>query len=97
MAEMTKKALNKIKAAAFTEFKQGFSEEEFRNLFAGGKNVVTAWRITEGTKSKIVITQYDTQPAVDTVAELQKYKMLLDTGVITEEEFAAKKKQLLGI
>ena len=29
MAEMTKKALNKIKAAAFTEFKQGFSEEEF--------------------------------------------------------------------
>lgn len=41
MAEMTKKALNKIKAAAFTEFKQGFSEEEFRNLFAGGKNVVT--------------------------------------------------------
>ena len=36
-------------------------------------------------------------PAVDTVAELQKYKMLLDTGVITEEEFAAKKKQLLGI
>ena len=36
-------------------------------------------------------------PAVDTVAELQKYKMLVDTGVITEEEFAAKKKQLLGI
>ena len=36
-------------------------------------------------------------PVVDTVAELQKYKMLLDTGVITEEEFAAKKKQLLGI
>ena len=35
--------------------------------------------------------------AVDTVAELQKYKMLVDTGVITEEEFAAKKKQLLGI
>ena len=36
-------------------------------------------------------------PVVDTVAELQKYKMLVDTGVITEEEFAAKKKQLLGI
>lgn len=53
MAEMTKKALNKIKAAAFTEFKQGFSEEEFRNLFAGGKNVVTAWRITEGTKARL--------------------------------------------
>lgn len=33
MAEMTKKALNKIKAAAFTEFKQGFSEEEM-SVFA---------------------------------------------------------------
>ena len=69
MAEMTKKALNKIKAAAFTEFKQGFSEEELRNLFAGGKNVVTAWRITEGTKNKIVITQYDTQINTNTLQQ----------------------------
>ena len=29
--------------------------------------------------------------------ELKKYKELLDTGVITEEEFSAKKKQILGI
>ena len=29
--------------------------------------------------------------------ELKKYKELLDSGVITEEEFAAKKKQLLGL
>lgn len=36
-------------------------------------------------------------PAADAVTELQRYKMLLDTGVITEEEFSAKKKQLLGI
>lgn len=34
---------------------------------------------------------------VDTVAEIQKYKALLDAGVLTEDEFAAKKKQLLGI
>ena len=33
----------------------------------------------------------------DTVAEIKKYKELLDAGVLTEEEFAAKKKQLLGI
>ena len=32
MAEMTKKALNKIKAAAFTEFKQGFSEEDMLGI-----------------------------------------------------------------
>ncbi len=29
--------------------------------------------------------------------ELKKYKELLDSGVISEEEFAAKKKQLLGL
>ncbi|MGO9498177.1 MAG: SHOCT domain-containing protein [Solirubrobacteraceae bacterium] len=33
----------------------------------------------------------------DEVAELQKYAALKEQGVITEEEFAAKKKQILGI
>ena len=41
------------------------------------------------------------QPAVtlptDAVSEIQKYKALLDAGVLTEEEFSAKKRQLLGI
>lgn len=35
--------------------------------------------------------------AADPVAEIQKYKSLLDAGVITEEEFTAKKRQLMGI
>lgn len=35
--------------------------------------------------------------AADPVAEIQKYKALLDSGAITEEEFAAKKRQLMGI
>ena len=36
-------------------------------------------------------------PIADPVAEIQKYKGLLDSGAITEEEFSAKKRQLLGI
>jgi len=36
-------------------------------------------------------------PAGDAVAEIKKYKELLDAGIITEEEFSAKKRQLLGI
>lgn len=36
-------------------------------------------------------------PAADPVAEIQKYKALLDSGIITEEEFTAKKRQLMGI
>ena len=34
---------------------------------------------------------------VDAVAEIKRYKDLLEQGLITEEEFTAKKKQLLGI
>ena len=36
-------------------------------------------------------------PAVDAVTEIKKYKELLDAGIITDEEFAAKKRQLMGI
>lgn len=34
---------------------------------------------------------------VDTVEELKRYKELMDQGILTEEEFTAKKRQLLGI
>lgn len=33
----------------------------------------------------------------DIAAEIRKYKLLFDDGVITQEEFEAKKKQLLGL
>lgn len=33
----------------------------------------------------------------DVVAQIQRFKALKDQGILTEEEFAAKKKQLLGI
>ena len=36
-------------------------------------------------------------PAASNADELKKYKELLDSGVITQEEFDAKKKQLLGL
>ena len=35
--------------------------------------------------------------ADDTIAQLQKLAELQKAGILTEEEFAAKKKQLLGI
>ena len=34
---------------------------------------------------------------MDAVTEIQRYKALLDAGILTEEEFTAKKRQLLGI
>ena len=41
----------------------------------------------------------DVQPVqqVSAADELKKFKELLDSGVITQEEFDAKKKQLLGL
>lgn len=33
----------------------------------------------------------------DIAAQLRKYKQLLDEGVITQQEFEAKKKQVLGL
>ncbi len=45
--------------------------------------------------------QYAAQPAVpapsDDAAQIQKYAALKGQGLITEEEFEAKKKQILGI
>jgi membrane protease subunit (stomatin/prohibitin family) len=35
--------------------------------------------------------------ADDTTAQLQQLSQLKDQGILTEEEFAAKKKQILGI
>lgn len=42
-------------------------------------------------------TEVPQQSQVDPYAELKKAKELLDAGIITQEDFDAKKKQLLGI
>lgn len=46
------------------------------------------------------ITRHASQTAPgggDVIEEIKKYKELLDAGIITEEEFAIKKRQLLGL
>ena len=56
-------------------------------------------RISESKSAKSNSTQSTTvvQQALSTADELKKFKELLDIGVITQEEFDAKKKQLLGL
>ena len=39
----------------------------------------------------------DTSTSTDTISAIKEYKKLLDDGIITQEEFDAKKKQLLGL
>ena len=43
------------------------------------------------------LTQTAPKNNADNTQELIKFKQLLDTGVISQEEFDAKKKQLLGL
>lgn len=52
------------------------------------------------TISNLLITRQDKKQVVNntsTTEELKQYKELLDNGIITQEEFEKKKKQILGI
>lgn len=54
--------------------------------------------ITEIKKGEVTQPQNDTAALVSSsVDEIKKYKELLDMGIITQEEFEIKKKQLLGL
>ena len=63
------------------------------------------WIITKKSDYEIAlkmqqrIENYRLQPmtGLSSADEILKYKNLLDTGVITQEEFDAKKRQLLGL
>ena len=63
------------------------------------KNASVAEEIRAFLEQKIVEnnSKSGNQSALSPADELKKYKDLLDQGIITQEEFDAKKKQLLGL
>lgn len=54
-------------------------------------------RINEARSINTGVAAANPIPSQDPADEIMKYKKLLDAGAITEEEFTAKKKQLLGL
>ena len=52
--------------------------------------------VDKKTSSSATATTTIIQP-ISTADEIKKFKDLLDAGIITQEEFDAKKKQLLGL
>lgn len=54
-------------------------------------------KINESRAPQNVVVQAAPAAAVSGADEIIKYKQLLDAGVITQEEFEAKKKQILGL
>ena len=53
--------------------------------------------LIERQKEKEKVQAVPTSTAASPAEELKKYKELLDSGIITQEDFDAKKKQLLGL
>ena len=53
--------------------------------------------LIERQQEKVNATVAAAAPKSDEADQLKKYKDLLDSGIITQEEFDAKKKQLLGL
>jgi hypothetical protein len=51
----------------------------------------------EQQQPQVVYQEVPAAPADDSMAELQKLAELHTQGILTDEEFAAKKKQVLGI
>jgi hypothetical protein len=78
------------------------------SFFASGNKAKMKWinhgdinqfvtYVKQNIGKKEVRQENEPQKQLDTTDELKKLAELKDIGVITEEEFAAKKKQLLGI
>ena len=53
--------------------------------------------LVERQKAEPKVSPVQVSPSVSSADELKKFKELLDSGIITQEEFDAKKKQLLGL
>ncbi len=54
-------------------------------------------KVAQEEQVRRMVEQATQQNKADVFEEVRKYKQLLDEGIITAEEFAAKKKELLGL
>jgi len=81
-------AFNKVKDKVNNV--EGMRAEEIHNLMIQLDNIWNAYRNTSAPANVTIQQPSDAD-------ELLKFKSLLDSGVITQEEFDTKKKQLLGL
>lgn len=85
------------------EMSKGFSGHKIK-MFASGNEVEVKWinhgdldLLMKEVRSRLKSSNSAPVPALDPTDELRKYAALRDEGVINDEEFEAKKKQLLGL
>ena len=75
-------------------FSYAAANEYAKSLYLDIKDVMDAYKENE---SNAVTSGAVVQAALSPAEELKKFKELLDLGIISQEEFDAKKKQLLGL
>ena len=70
---------------------------EYATLMKQAQAVVSKLQLIAESESNNAPSSNGTQSKTDVTEELRKFKGLLDNGIITQEEFDAKKKELLGL
>lgn len=60
-------------------------------------NVIAGILMLCDTEKKAIVIQAEYQPQNTSVVKMKEYKELLDDGIITQEEFDRKKKEILGL
>lgn len=73
----------------------------YKLLYKSAHEIMSLLQLIVNEQSKEALTAYDSSAvamqSVSSADEIRKLKALMDDGIITQEEFKAKKKQLLGI
>ncbi len=74
------------------------NSDKYRELYQDAQEIYsTIMAIKEENRPDVEPQPKAETTSTDTTEELRKYKILLDDGIITQEEFEVKKKQLLGL
>ena len=73
------------------------SSFEYKQAQKNAQDCISALEIIADQNQNTVLNETTMQPNNSSADEIIKFKQLLDAGVITQEEFDAKKKQLLGL
>lgn len=96
--------VDSISATAKIRFLKGVSvsTSSGRISFRAIKNADEIYEVInnlliERQQKSVNATVIESAPKTDEVEQIKKYKDLLDSGIITQEEFDMKKKQLLGL
>ena len=69
----------------------------FQTDYNSAQNILSVLQVICENNRLKQKTYSDDTPTSSSVDEIAKYKALCDQGIISQEEFEAKKKQLLGI